>query len=90
VWLFFVPKEARPFGVHTPIMDVSVNGATFDLNAYEGDKITEASVFNDSASVTFRAKLSKKVGSAVSTLVWDETVHQLRSAQKAALYLHFA
>lgn len=57
---FIVPKEARPFIVHTPILDVTVNGATFDVNVYEGDRIAEASIFNDSASVTFRSNPSKK------------------------------
>lgn len=59
---FIVPKRNHPLIVHTPAMDVKVNGAILDINAYEGDKIAEASIFGDSAFITLHTNPSIRFG----------------------------
>jgi ferric-dicitrate binding protein FerR (iron transport regulator) len=84
---FIVPKKTRPLIVHTPIMDVKVNGAIFDVNAYEGDRITEVNIFGDSASVTLHTNPSKhfRLGSGEKLIVRSGENTSGRSAPTTTL-----
>ena len=56
-----VHNEKKPFIIHTRAMNVKVLGTVFNVKAYPGDGITEASLIRGSIEVTFPGRPDEKL-----------------------------
>ncbi|MCH5597438.1 FecR family protein [Niabella ginsengisoli] len=56
-----VKNPAKPFIVHTAVMDVTALGTEFNVNAYENSESSEATLINGSVQVTLKKDPNKKI-----------------------------
>ncbi|MFT3903768.1 MAG: DUF4974 domain-containing protein [Niabella sp.] len=59
---FDVVKDSlKPFIVHTKTVDIKVIGTAFNISAYEGDKLTEATLIRGSVEVDLKKYHGRKI-----------------------------
>ncbi|WP_119080034.1 FecR family protein [Chitinophaga alhagiae] len=55
------PDAAKPFIVHTETMHINVLGTSFNVKAYPGDKVTEATLISGAVEVQLKNQADKKI-----------------------------